>query len=194
MEKEEVLACAVKMLLAEDELSAEEMLSCNYPFALPKKQNRSFSEKQKLAIYFRDGFIDRYNGKKLVNPGLLKCFSIYFPKTFPYHPHWKMTECHVAYWELLPTVDHVVPIARGGEDNEQNIITTSMLNNSIKSNWQLQELGWTLREAGNLADWDGLTSQFLELVRKNSELLEDSYIKRWALASQDLLNKSKCTG
>ena len=92
--------------LAEDEPSAEEMLSSNYPFALPKKQKRSFSEKQKLAIYFRDGFVDRYNGKKLVNPGLLKCFSIYFPKTFPYHPHWKMTECHVAYWELLPTVDH----------------------------------------------------------------------------------------
>lgn len=24
--------------------------------------------------------------------------------------NWKMSECHLAYWHLLPTIDHIIPI------------------------------------------------------------------------------------
>ena len=41
-----------------------------------------------------------------------------------------MEECHSAYWELVPTIDHIIPIAIGGEDNLSNYATTSMLHNS----------------------------------------------------------------
>ena len=37
---------------------------------------------------------------------------------------------------------------------------------------------------GKLVDWDGLTNLFIELVDKNTELLEDSYIKNWYVISR----------
>ena len=75
--------------------------------------------------FCRDGFIDRYSGQKLVNPGMIRAFSHYFPEEFPFHKNWKMSECHIAYWEFIPTVDHIVPIALGGADNETNWASTS---------------------------------------------------------------------
>ena len=79
--------------------------------------------------FVRDGFIDRYSGQKLVNPGLLKVLSHYMPETVPYHAHWKMESCHNAYWEFVPTVDHIYPVALGGTDSSENWATTSMLHN-----------------------------------------------------------------
>jgi len=60
-------------------------------------------------IFARDGFIDRYRGSRLIFPPVLRLLSLYLPKEFPYHKNGKMTEGHMAYWELFPTVDHVVP-------------------------------------------------------------------------------------
>ena len=68
------------------------------------------------------------------------------------------------YWELFPTVDHIVPIARGGIDEESNWVTTSMLRNSMKSNWTLEELDWSLLPTGDLQEWDGLTNLFVLLI------------------------------
>ena len=62
------------------------------------------------------------------------------PDVFPYQAHWKMSECHRAYWEYVPTVDHIIPISLGGADDIKNRVTTSMLHNSIKSNWTLEQL------------------------------------------------------
>jgi hypothetical protein len=87
------------------------------------------------------------------------------------------------YWELFPTVDHIVPIARGGADDETNWATTSMLRNSAKSNWTLQELGWQLVPAGDLREWDGLLAWFVEFLKRNQSNLADKYISRWHRAA-----------
>ena len=55
-----------------------------------------------------------------------------------------MSEGHMAYWELFPTIDHILPVARGGLDSEENLVCCSMLTNSIKSNWTLEQLQWQL--------------------------------------------------
>ncbi len=88
----------------------------------------------------------------------------------------------MAYWELFPTIDHIYPIARGGLDIEENWITTSMVRNSAKSNWTLEEIGWTIRDAGDLDKWDGLTRIFIDLVSNNKLLRNDLYIKKWETA------------
>ena len=69
--------------------------------------------------------------------------------------------------------------------NEDNWVTTSMKNNSIKSNYTIDEIHWTLYPKGNIADWDGLTGVFIELVDNDKELLKDSYIKTWYRASKN---------
>ena len=58
-------------------------------------------------------------------------------------------------------------------------VTTSMLHNSIKNNWTLSQLQWSLHPPGDYEQWDGLTSLFVSLVAQDKELLKDGYIKRW---------------
>ncbi|MDE5801801.1 MAG: HNH endonuclease [Lachnospiraceae bacterium] len=179
MNKVEVLKEAAQEILNGKMENAKELMQAEYPFKKLINTGRNYTDKQKMEQFKRDGFIDRYSGQKLLNPGLLKVLSYYMPDVFPYHAHWKMEECHNAYWEFVPTVDHIYPVALGGADSEENRVTTSMLHNSIKSNWTLEQLRWELKEAGNYEEWDGLTTLFVELVEADSSLLEDAYIKKW---------------
>lgn len=96
----------------------------------------------------------------------------------------------MAYWELFPTIDHVVPIARGGADNDANWVSTSMLRNSAKANWTLEELGWQLRPPGDFSRWDGLMGWFLEFIGRNPAHMADNYIKRWHRAASAKVRSS----
>jgi hypothetical protein len=179
VDKIEALEVSARKLLNKEKEAAAKIIREEYPFQILEASKRTYTDKQKMQQFKKDGFIDRYSGQKLVNPGILKVLSYYLPEDFPYHPHWKMEACHNAYWEFVPTVDHIYPVALGGVDSEENWATTSMLHNSIKSNWTLAQLQWRLYDPGNYEEWDGLTELFIELVEKNVELLKDSYIERW---------------
>lgn len=184
-DKSNVIANIATMLLENNKAAAQAIICQEYPHTYYEIEKRTYTTAQKMKQFISDGFIDRYTGEKLLNPGILKIISHYFPNEFPYHPHWKMTETHIAYWELIPTIDHIYPIAKGGEDNENNWVTTSMKNNSIKSNYTIDEIHWKLYPKGEISEWDGLTKVFLELVDNNQELLEDAYIKSWYKVSKN---------
>ena len=177
-EKLEIIKQAGELLLQNSKDAALNLINNNYRFTYQSVEKRNYSG-QRMKIFARDGFIDRYSGKPLVNPGMLKILSVYYPEDFPYQAHWKMTETHIAYWEYVPTIDHIEPIAAGGADDEHNWVSTSMLNNAIKSNWTLKQLGWELYEPGALNEWDGLSHLFVQLVNHDEKLLEDTYIKTW---------------
>lgn len=183
-DKSIVISDIVTMLLENDKMEAKNIINQKYPHTYYEIEKRTYTINQKMNQFIRDGFIDRYTGNKLLNPGILKIISHYFPNEFPYHSHWKMTETHIAYWELIPTIDHVYPIAKGGEDNESNWVTTSMKNNSIKSNYTIDDIHWKLHPRGDISDWDGLTNTFLQLVENDKELLKDPYIKSWYTVSR----------
>ena len=183
-DKSNVICDIVTMLLKNDKTEAKNIIYQEYPHTYYEIEKRTYTVNQKMNQFVRDGFIDRYTGNKLLNPGILKIISRYFPNEFPYHSHWKMTETHIAYWELIPTIDHIYPIAKGGEDNESNWVTTSMKNNSIKSNYIIDDIHWKLHPKGNISDWDGLTTIFLRLVENDKELLKDPYIKGWHKVSR----------
>ncbi|ETT28834.1 hypothetical protein RR21198_5809 [Rhodococcus rhodochrous ATCC 21198] len=108
------------------------------------------------------------------------------PTEFPFDPHWAMSQSHIAFWELFPTLDHPVPVARGGADEESNWVSTSMLHNSAKANGTLDELGWTLVPPGDHTRWDGLTGWFVEHLRTHPEMLTDPYLARWFRASAEI--------
>lgn len=166
---------------------AQTLLRRYAPFSGSPAQKRQYSEIEKTRLFLRDGFIDRYSGKKLVFGGILRLISFRMSETFPYHPNWKMESCHPMYWELTPTLDHLVPIARGGQDRMENWITTSMLSNSSKANWTLDELGWTLLPPGDLAEWDGLVGSFVRLVEADAVLSEQRFIRHYYRAAKTAL-------
>ncbi len=163
---------------------AQKIISDQYPFIPISKTNRRYSESQKTRIFVRDGFIDQYSGEKLVFPGTLRLLSKLMPDEFPFHQNWKTSECHFAYWQLLPTVDHVVPVSRGGLDNESNWVCTSQLRNSAKANWLLEELGWKRYEGEQTDEWDGMVHWYMDYISQYGEFLKDNYLKSWYRAAQ----------
>jgi len=139
-----------------------------------------------MEVFLRDGFIDRYSGDRLVNPGALRVISELLPAEFPYHPHGRRDESHIAYWELMPTVDHVVPLAQGGPHEIENFATTSMLRNLAKRNASLEQLDWTLRPSGSLTQWDGMSRWFADFVKRTPDLREVKHIDDWFRATIDV--------
>jgi hypothetical protein len=104
-----------------------------------------------------------------VFPPVLRILSLVLRSEFPFHPNWKSDLTHPSYWELGATVEHLVPVTRGGVDDESDWVTTSMGRNSAKLNWTLSELGWTLHPLGIISDWDGLFGWFLRYTAVHPE-------------------------
>ena len=190
-DKEQIDAlCSAARLLANDKLKeAEKIIKEKYPFIPIKRESRKASQKQLMEQFFRDGFIDRYSGKKLVNPGMLRTMSLKIPEAFPYQSSWKVDECHIAYWDYYPTLDHIHPIALGGKDVPENWVSTSMVYNSAKSNFTLEQIGWKLKDKGDIKDWDGLSGYFIKTVEKDKSLLEINAIKSWYTVTKETMKK-----
>lgn len=163
---------------------AAQHIDNHFPFKSLEKSDSQYSPLQKTNIFIRDGFIDRYKGHLLVFPPSLRLISHYLPKEFPYHPNGKMSVGHIAYWQLFPTIDHIYPVARGGKDEESNWVSCSMLSNSIKSNWTLEELEWELLPPGNMTNWDGMLRWYIDQVEANNTFLSKKYFKTWYNAAK----------
>ena len=171
---------------------AASVIRAGYPFSPSEKSGRSYTPRGMTRVFRRDGFIDRYRGARLVFPPTLRILSQYFPQDFPYHKNGKMTEGHLAFWELFPTIDHVMPVARGGVDSEENWVCCSMLTNSIKSNWTLEQLQWELLPPGDIKEWDGMMQWFLNQIDKDSSLLQIPYLKTWWNAAKASIAEVGC--
>ena len=101
------------------------------------------------------------------------------PTQFPYHKNWKTDSTHPSYWELTATVNHLIPVTKGGVDDETNWFTTSMVRNAAKMNWTLEELGWPLHPPGELEEWDGMIGWFVQYASTHPAVLDNGSIKQW---------------
>ena len=162
---------------------AAELVKSRYPFDPPVERRRSFSKLDRTRVFLRDGFIDRYSGDRLFFPPVLETISMGIPDDFPSHPNGKMATSHVAHWELYASVDHVMPVARGGAHEMDNWVTTSMMRNLIKSHWKLEDLGWELLPSGRLDEWDGMLGWFLKYTEEREDLLALGAIRDWRSAA-----------
>ncbi len=175
----DVLTRVCGALLRNEPDTARAIATAEYPFVPVANAGRAYTELQSMHVFLRDRFTDRYSGARLVFPATLRLLSKVMPEEFPAHPNWKMSESHIAFWQLFPSIDHVQPVARGGADDPTNWVTTSMLRNAAKSNWTLDELGWSLRPVDATSAWDGLVGWCREFLAAHPELLADRYIARW---------------
>ena len=183
-ERAEILAKVCQLLREQNAAQAAALARTEYPFVPVESPRRRYSETRSHRIFLRDGYVDRYSGQRLVCPGALRLLGCLLPSEFPAHPNWKMSASHPMYWELFPTLDHVVPIARGGTDTDSNCVTTSMLRNQAKSSWLLEELGWKLHPADTTGSWDGLVSWFRELYARTAAAQDIPYLRRWYAATK----------
>lgn len=177
-----IIADACAALARGDEAAAAGALAC-YPSPPPPGARGAISAMQATRIFMRDGFVCRYSGTRLVNPGALRILSLRFPTAFPYHPHGRIDVTHPAWWDLFPTVDHVVLVARGGKNESGNMVTTSLAKNAEKGSWTLDELGWSLRAPGLIAEWDGMTRWKVDFVAADGGAFAP-YVDRWVRAAR----------
>src|SRR5215468_10115752 len=108
-DKVNVLLDPCAALSAGQPTKAGAIIESRYPFVPIEKVKRRYSTRQALQVFIRDGFVDRFLGGRLICPGALRLVSRRLPVQFPYHPNWRGDACHFAFWELSPTVDHIVP-------------------------------------------------------------------------------------
>ena len=189
--KADVIARICEALAANDVPQAKEIANAEYPFKPGTAASRKYSKRQQLELFRRDCFIDRYSGQKLLFPGALRLLYRLLPDQFPLHANWKMTGTHMAWWELFPTPDHVSPAARGGTDDLENWITTSMLRNAAKAHWTLEELGWPPPSPPPSGSWDGLMRWTLDFCDAHPEHLSDRYLFGWYRAARSLLKQDR---
>lgn len=158
------------------------------PFEPFERTKRSRSDAEKVSVFLRDGFIDQYSGKRLVFPGTLLLLSHLLPEEIPYHSHWDTSKCHMVFWYLSPTIDHVEPVARGGPDTTDNLVCTSMPRNDAKRHWTLKELGWRRYPRGSLLQWDGLLGRFMEYTSDEPSVLRElPKLEEWRRAAKKAL-------
>lgn len=180
----ESLRQASEMLSLGETASAAEVLSAAFPPPPASTPRSSWTLARLTKVFVRDGFTDRYFGEPLVFPGAMRAMSFLSPSLFPYHRNWKQSLTHPAYWSHYATIDHVVPVARGGADNETNVVTTSMLRNAAKSNWFLSELGWPTSSAPLASTWDGLLAWFCREYERNEGLRREPSMRQWYKAAR----------
>jgi 5-methylcytosine-specific restriction endonuclease McrA len=185
-EKSKIIASVCNALNGRLRDQAISLLKRDYPFAPDPVTERQYGPFESTRVFIRDGFTDRYTGDRLIFPPVLRLISVELPLEFPYHPNWKTDVTHPAFWEIGATVDHLVPVTRGGEDAESNWVTTSMARNSAKMNWTLTELGWNLHAPGDFKEWDGLIHWFLEYTNGRPELVATTSMRQWRRAAKVL--------
>jgi hypothetical protein len=163
---------------------ASDLLRTGYPFIPLNNSGRSYSIQDALNVFIRDGFVDRYSGARLVFPPTLRLISLALPSEFPFHRNWRMDACHIAFYELAATIDHIVPICRGGNNSLDNLVTTSMVKNSAKANFTIEELGWSLLDVGVDEEWDGLLGWFISQTESEPSVQSNAYFRQWFRAAK----------
>lgn len=179
----------IKAFLDNNIKEANRISKERYPFKLIKKEKRTISKKDMLAVFLKDWFIDRYSWEKLYNPWFLRMLSSLLPESFPFQQHWKAEECHDIFWSKMPSIDHLNSIYSGWENNFSNWITTSMRRNLAKNNSTLEEIWWNLRNPWNLSEWDWHSKNFIEIYERfEDELKQNNYIRSWYSITKKALN------
>lgn len=111
-------------------------------------------------VFLRDQFICRYCGGKTIFEPVMALVGYVYPELFPYHPNWRGGMTHPALISRSALVDHVVPGSGGGAWLDvDNLVTACNPCNSIKADFSLEQLGWTLQPIRR-TKWDGLVGLY----------------------------------
>ncbi len=163
------------------------------------KTRRVLDRRAELRIFVRDGFRDRYSGKRLVFPGTLLVLAVVLHDVVPYPdpPSARRERTHQMMCELYPVVDHVIPLSRperlraaglADPDDPANLVTTSTANNTAKGIALPAEVGWTCLDLPAGEAWDGLSGWFREYLGHDAAPLADSTHGRAIAAWRDALD------
>lgn len=126
------------------------------------------------AIFRRDGWRCRYCGCRVIPSKVRR----WMDKRLSGAIRWddKATlGCHAGFWTLWASVDHVIPRARGGQNEAENLVTACMVCNFAREDYMLEELGLAdpRSRLPVLDGWDGLTRLLTNTTKRSPRRPEE---------------------
>jgi 5-methylcytosine-specific restriction endonuclease McrA len=115
------------------------------------------------AIFARDRYTCRYCETRTVLIPVMYAISALYGGIFKAHRYWRRDETDIAYWTYATSIEHIVPIKRGGTNDPENLLTACWRCNEEKGTHTLLQLDWQVRPISSRA-WDGLGSKLPGLV------------------------------
>jgi 5-methylcytosine-specific restriction endonuclease McrA len=155
----DVIARLIRARITGDENAASAALA-EMPFIPAERRTERWPAMSTIvAIYARDRYQCRYCGQRVILTALLRLVARLYPRQFPYHRNWKADSTHPAFISRSATLDHIEPVARGGDPTDLNNLVTACWNcNRRKGDLDLHDLGWTLVRPRTHAGWDSPNS------------------------------------
>jgi len=188
----DVLERVILAPLSNDEAQAGRVLD-EIPFEPAMTTKEKWPATSVIArVYARDSYQCGYCGEKVVLLQLMRLISRLFPTKFPYQQNWKADSTHPAFISRGATLDHLVPIAGGGDPvSEANLVTSCWGCNRRKGDSLLEEIGWELVSPTD-PSWQGLSEWYepLWITVGRPPLGEDEMgwmraIRRWVSPPSD---------
>lgn len=153
----------VNALIRQDRRTADERMATIAHQPPPVIARRTPSVRKLAGIYDRDRYQCRYCGAKTVLIPVMRLIAAAYPLEFPYHRHGKAGVTHPAFDFSSASLDHVIPVTRGGDAlDDDNIVTACWVCNRVKGSFPLDVLRWTLRAPAD-DTWRGLADLYPRL-------------------------------
>ena len=124
------------------------------------------SSAQKRALHTRDGYHCRFCGIPVIRTEIRNRLRKLYPYALPWPSNSNKLQ-HPAFQAMWAQYDHVIPHARGGTNELENMLVTCAPCNFARMNYTLEEVGLAdprLREPVR-SSWDGL-ERLLKAERK----------------------------
>lgn len=123
---------------------------------LERVKTRMPTAEEKRRLHLRDGFHCRFCGLRVIRSEVRNKIASVYPEALPWGRS-NITQ-HTAFQAMWAQYDHVVPHARGGSNEFDNLVVTCAACNFDRMNFLLAEVGLSdprLREPIR-SNWDGL--------------------------------------
>ncbi|NKF24509.1 HNH endonuclease [Solimonas marina] len=127
--------------------------------AVPKElrvKARMPTTEEKLKIHQRDGYSCRFCGMPVIRPEV----RVGMARTYPATVRWgrREAEQHSAFQAMWAQYDHVVPHAKGGTNDLENIVLACAACNFGRGGYSLEEVGVSdpRERSASRGSWDGL--------------------------------------
>lgn len=127
--------------------------------SLPREQRikvRMPTKAEKTSIHMRDGYSCRFCGMPVIRPETRNRIRDVYPEALIWGS--KEVEQHAAFQAMWAQYDHVLPHARGGDNDLNNLVLTCAPCNFGRAGYTLEEVGVEdprLRPTAP-SQWDGL--------------------------------------
>ncbi len=136
------------------------------------------SKEFQYQVFCRDKWHCRYCNDAVFFSPILKVLESISPGHGYYHPNGKSDEMLTLFANKFASIDHIIPVTRGGENSIENYVTSCWKCNLMYGN-KTHKKGKPLPNPINSSGtkWDGLSSLYPKLLDQDdkwSNIISDS--------------------